>query len=375
MKKLCYFVNSAWYFELHWLERAEAAVRAGYEVSVIARFDDVNLKTKLEEKGISCFNSNIQEKKINPIEFIFDCIRLYKILDAIDCDILHCITIKPGIISCLWSRARGKPLIYSFVGLGRVFNNNTIKFKVIRFLIKHLYKNVLSDIKYKMIFEHIDDQTKIINLLHIDTQKTIVIDGAGVDTELFAFNTEPSCERIKVLFAGRLLWSKGLADLIEARKLLKNKNINFDLIVAGMLVEDDSDAIDLKYITKWHDSKEIVWLGKIDDMPNLISQSNIVALPSTYPEGIPRILLESGAVGRPCVVYHISGCSSLIKNSHNGYTVAPGNIIELASRLEYLITHDVERKDMGRKARDYIESRYSSNIIIDKTLKVYNDML
>ncbi|MDN3809982.1 hypothetical protein QWY66_08335 [Klebsiella aerogenes] len=36
-RKLCYFVNSAWYFELHWVDRGVAAIKSGYEVYVIAK--------------------------------------------------------------------------------------------------------------------------------------------------------------------------------------------------------------------------------------------------------------------------------------------------------------------------------------------------
>lgn len=67
--KLCYFVNSAWYFELHWLDRACAALHAGYEVYVIARFDDDDLMRRLNEKGLICFDSKIKETSLNPVFF------------------------------------------------------------------------------------------------------------------------------------------------------------------------------------------------------------------------------------------------------------------------------------------------------------------
>lgn len=49
-----------------------------------------------------------------------------------------------------------------------------------------------------------------------------------------------------VLFASRMLWSKGLGDLIEAKKILESRNIHFTLNVAGILVENDKDAISLR---------------------------------------------------------------------------------------------------------------------------------
>lgn len=61
MKKICYFVNSLWYFELHWLERAKSSVAAGYEVYVLANFSKSSAESLLES-GIKCINSNVHEK-------------------------------------------------------------------------------------------------------------------------------------------------------------------------------------------------------------------------------------------------------------------------------------------------------------------------
>lgn len=371
--KLCYFVNSAWYFELHWLDRACAALHAGYEVYVIARFDDDDLMRRLNEKGLICFDSKIKETSLNPVFFLLDCHRAFNILDSISPDILHSITIKPGIISGLWSNLRNKKLIYSFVGLGRVFDSKNILFKFLRYFIIMLYRKLFSRVDCKIVFEHKEDQRKIIEFLGISEDATVVIDGAGIDTRFFSYSDECNHPKVKVLFASRLLWSKGLADLVKAKRILKLKGIDFELSVAGIPVTGDKDAIDIKNIDEWQRSGDIIWLGQRSDIRDLIRISNIVALPSTYPEGVPRILLESGAIGRPCLVYNIGGCKSLIKDEFNGYAVEPGNIELLSSRLEKLILDSEERHRMGKNARQNIEGKYTSEIIINETLRVYGD--
>ncbi len=73
------------------------------------------------------------------------------------------------------------------------------------------------------IFEHELDREKIISITGIDSQKTMVIDGAGIDTEQFKYTPDPDNSLPVVLFASRLIWSKGLSDLIEARKILEKK--------------------------------------------------------------------------------------------------------------------------------------------------------
>ncbi|STV02851.1 bifunctional galactosyltransferase [Klebsiella pneumoniae] len=90
---------------------------------------------------------------------------------------------------------------------------------------------------------------------------------------------------------------KDWGDLIEAKKILRSKNIHFTLNVAGILVENDKDAISLQVIENWHQQGLINWLGRSNNVCDLIEQSNIVALPSVYSEGVPRILLEASFCG------------------------------------------------------------------------------
>ncbi|HEB4872981.1 TPA: glycosyltransferase family 4 protein [Kluyvera ascorbata F0526] len=370
-KSICYFINSAWYFELHWLERANAAIRSGYNVSLVAKFDNPSILARLEEIGIKCYESNINENNLNPFGFVYDCMRTFKLLNRINPDILHSITIKPGVISCLWCKLKNKQLIYSFVGLGRVFENNTMIFKTLRYIIIHLYRVLFSGINCKITFEHKTDQEKILKLIKLDPNKTIVIDGAGVDLNHFSYHEEFNGCSPKVLFASRMLWSKGLADLLKVKKQLNAEGIDFELLVAGIIVENDNDAIALAKIEEWHCAGEITWLGTRNDIKELIQESNIVALPSVYAEGIPRILLEAGAVGRATITYDIGGCNSLIKDGFNGILVERKNIEQFASKLKWLIQNDKTRCEMGLNARARIEEKYSSEIIVEQTLRLY----
>lgn len=371
-KKLCYFINSAWYFELHWLDRAKAALDAGYEVSVIANFANDEILGRLEAIGFKCYDSQMNEKSINPLWFIKDFTNLFKILNRINPDILHSITIKPGVISCIWCKLRNKKLIYSFVGLGRVFENSSIVYRALRFVVIRLYRTLFTAIDCKIIFEHEADQKKIINLIGLDQSKTIVIDGAGIDINHFTFSEEQQSEPPKILFASRMLWSKGLGDLVQVKNILKHDGLDIEILVAGIIIENDDDAISLNQIQKWNDSGDIVWLGTRNDVKELIQLSNIVALPSIYGEGVPRILLEAGAVGRAAITYDVSGCNSLIEDGFNGIVVEKKNIEQFTIKLKKMILDKESRRTMGLNARVLIEKKYSSEIIITETLLLYS---
>ncbi|HBV7162874.1 TPA: glycosyltransferase family 4 protein, partial [Klebsiella aerogenes] len=217
---------------------------------------------------------------------------------------------------------------------------------------------------YKLVFEHRNDQHKMLSLLHLPKNNSIVIDGAGIDISYFNFKTPKKDSPATIFFAGRMLKSKGLNDLIQAKNLLKQRGIDCILKVAGILVDNDEDAISRKQIQQWQDQDDIEWLGTRTDIKELLEAAHVVALPSLYPEGIPRILLEAGAVGRPCVVYDNDGCNALIVDNYNGFVVERSNVSKLADKISLLITNPDERDRMGKNARQNIEERFTSTLVI-----------
>ncbi|WP_210531191.1 glycosyltransferase, partial [Pantoea ananatis] len=148
-----------------------------------------------------------------------------------------------------------------------------------------------------------------------------------------------------------------------------------DLLVAGIIVANDSDSIPFETINAWSEAGHIIWLGERDDINKIISDCNIVVLPSIYPEGIPRILLEAGACGRSSLCYDSGGCSALIKNNINGFIVERNDLYSLKEHLKVLILDDELRNNMGVNAHSIIVESFSSNQVISQTLSVYESVL
>ncbi len=372
MRKICYFINTDWYFDLHWIERAERAQQAGYQIHIISNFVDQLLVTKFNNLGFVCHNSSISAQSVNPFKFASELISITRLIKSIDADVLHCITIKPGLIGGLYAKIFSKSIIISFVGLGRVFTKKTFKFSLIKRFVKPLYNFIFSNKNCLVTFEHQSDRSCILNFSKINKDRTVVIDGAGININEFPYSKEPSRETPFVLFASRLLWSKGLADLIIVKKRLASEGVMFTLNVAGIPTPDDPDSIPLSFLEKAHKNGEINWLGKCDDMKGLIKDSNIVALPSMYPEGIPRILLEACSVGRAIISYDVGGCSSLIENNKNGHIIDKGNVDALAESLKKLLLSKDARAIMGQNGRKLIEEKFCSKIIAKETIKLYD---
>jgi glycosyltransferase involved in cell wall biosynthesis len=119
------------------------------------------------------------------------------------------------------------------------------------------------------------------------------------------------------------------------------------------------------------------WLklfGHVDDMLPLLQQSDIVALPS-YREGTPKILLEAASCGLPIVATDIAGCRGVVEEGVNGHLVAVKDSVELTKALLKLCEDAALRKAMGQKGREIILKDFTSEIVIRKTLAVYQSLL
>lgn len=374
MKKLCFYINSDWYFDLHWLERAIASLKEGYEVHVVCNFKNNEISGRLNSLGIIAHDSGMSEQSLNPFVLIKDSIKSFKLLNNINPDILHCITIKPCLVGGCYAKFLKKKLVLSFVGLGRVFSSDEKKYITIKKIVSPLYRWITAKKDVFLIFEHESDREIITAMTGVSSDQTIVIEGAGIDVHNFNYVKEASNNIPVVLFASRLIWSKGLADLVQAKKILEDRNVFFDLNVAGITVEDDPDCIPAQIIEEWSASNKINWLGKSDEVKKLIEQSNIVALPSVYAEGVPRILIEAAAVGRASLAYDTGGCTSIIQNNLTGFVVPKNDIEQLSFRLEELLTNSELREDLGKRARLRVTKFFSSTSVIEKTLLIYKSL-
>lgn len=374
MKKVCYLINSDWYFELHWVERALAAKDAGYEVHVICHYEGDEIKSRLEKHGFICHNSLISAQSYNPVGFILTFTRIWKMLNQLDPDVLHCVTIKSFLAGGIYAKFKSKPIILSFAGLGRVFDNGKMLINALRFFVLSTYKYIAKNPRAVLVFEHESDQERLISLTGINKLQTRVIDGAGINTDDYPYTSEPIQVPPVVLFASRMLWSKGLHDLISVKKSLANADIHFTLNVAGILSTEDADAIPLSMLEQWHKEGVINWLGRSNNVSQLIAAANIVALPSTYSEGVPRILLEAASMGRACLAYDVGGCKSIVQDGANGFLVAKKDVAVLELQLKKLLQDATLRHKMGLLGRELALRKFSSAQVIVKTLSLYEGM-
>ena len=110
-------------------------------------------------------------------------------------------------------------------------------------------------------------------------------------------------------------------------------------------------------------------------MAQLIADCHMVCLPTTYAEGIPRILIEAAAVGRSVIASDIAGCDEFIQMGDDGILIAPGNQRQLREAIERLAADRILRQQYGLNGRQKVEKYYSNNVVIKQTLGAYAAVL
>jgi glycosyltransferase involved in cell wall biosynthesis len=102
-----------------------------------------------------------------------------------------------------------------------------------------------------------------------------------------------------------------------------------------------------------------------------IASAALVVLPS-YREGLPRVLLEAGAIGRPVVASDVPGCRSVVEHGVTGWLVPPGDAAALAEAVRHALDLPPETLAlMGQRGRQRVEQQFS----VERVTSIYRGLL
>ena len=114
--------------------------------------------------------------------------------------------------------------------------------------------------------------------------------------------------------------------------------------------------------------------GYIDDMPGMLGCTDLLAFPSYYREGAPRIVLEAAACGVPTVGADVPGTRDLIDDGRTGFLVPMKNVQELAQRIEELLSKPELRQKLGAAARQKVHDEFEIGVVTDRQLDIYREL-
>ncbi|MAS35989.1 MAG: glycosyltransferase family 1 protein [Anaerolineaceae bacterium] len=372
MTRLLYFVNIPRFFVTHRLPLALAAQQAGYDVHVAtSAYDEANI-AHIEAAGLPFHPLPLRQHSTAP-HYEWEAGRaVYDLYSRLKPDIVHQVSIKAILYGGLAARLSHVPAVVNAVsGLGYVFIAQGPKVALIRTGSKQVYRVVLAHPNSRTIFQNPDDRDFFIHNGLIDPQRTVLIKGSGVDMDVFYPQPEPDGLPV-VLFAGRLLWQKGVGEFVEVAQRLKGKA---RFVIVGFGEAGNPASVPPEKLAAWHDSGVIEAWGYRSDMPAVYAQSQIVCLPSSYGEGIPKALIEAAACGRAIVTTDSPGCREIVRHGQNGLLVPVHDTDALTRALQALIDDPARRQTMGAAGRRMAEAEFSLPQVNAQTLAVYEALL
>ncbi len=188
-----------------------------------------------------------------------------------------------------------------------------------------------------------------------NSEKKVFVVHCGLDPDRFSPNSNLP-EIFTFLAVGRLTWEKSYPDLIEACRILKEKNLIFQCIIIG----NGDERQNLEQLIKQYELETEVKLAGLvlqEKIQAYYEQAHLFVLSSII-EGIPVVLMEAMSKGLPVVATNITGIPELVVHEKTGFLVPPNQPQAFANAIEYFMQHPELRTTMGLEGRKKVEQSF-----------------
>jgi glycosyltransferase involved in cell wall biosynthesis len=364
--KIVLFANTDWYLYNFRLDLAQMLKARGDEVVLVSPSGEY--VARLKTLGFRWMEFPIDRRGMNPLAELHSLVRLTRLYRQERPALVHHFTIKCVLYGTIAARLTGVgAIVNSITGLGYVFLPGKTGKRLLRSMVLLGYRLFLG--RTQVIFENEDDQQAFLHFGLIRPEDGHLIPGVGVDTHHFIPSEVPRGVPV-ILLASRLLWDKGIGEFVQASRHLRKEGVAARFALAGRSDPGNPAFIPQAQVEAWTREGVIEWWGWIEDMPKAMARTSIVCLPS-YREGLPTVLIEAAACGRPVVASDVPGCRLAVQDGVSGLLVRERDAAALAEGLRRLIQDPGLCQEMGRAGRCLVEEMFSSSRILDAILRVY----
>ncbi|MGH1462412.1 MAG: glycosyltransferase family 4 protein [Neptuniibacter sp.] len=372
MKRILLIVNDAGFFLSHRLPVAQEAIKNGYKVFLASKGTD-SQKALIESEGITFIPIRLSRSGLSLISNLQTFHQICSAIKDVKPDLVHAVTIKPVVYGGIASRLLGVPaLVCAVSGLGNVFVSKRPLSKVVRKVASLLYRLAFMHNNITVIFQNPDDRDQLINLVSLNRQRCVLIRGSGVDLKLYRHLPQPDV--VKVLMVSRLLKDKGLCEFVKAAQNIRRHKPEVVFQVVGDPDPDNPASVTESELLRWKQEGNVEFLGYHSDVRPFYETSSIVCLPS-YREGLPKVLIEAAASGRPVVTTDVPGCRFAVEEGITGLLAPPKHSEALANQINVLIEDRVLREKMGQAAYELAQREFSVNYVVERHLDIYQQLL
>lgn len=307
------------------------------------------------EEGV--FDLPFERESLSLKALIKSLLELRKIENKCEVDKVLSFRLVPNILNYFRSFFSKKKRIIVITGLGYSFVSGPYSFRkiLLRSIIKGFYR--LASRRVTIVSQNIDD------LVELGLPKShLVINGSGLkDNSVLRQGAQ---EELVLLFVGRLLKSKGISEAYSLFLRLKETDRNIKLIIAGDLDPKNPDSIKKEELEVFVRTENVEYLGYISDLAPIFLRANVLIFPSTYREGVPRVIIEALKFGMTIITYNLPGCKETVQS--NGLLLDPGEITS-DRVVRYLLGLDIAKfAQNSRESRKMFLEKFCSDVVYSK---------
>jgi len=338
----------------------------GYDVIVTGpNCDDAD---KIKALGAKFVEVPVNKNGVNPLADILYCFKLFTIMRKEKPNAILSYTIKPVIYGSLAGWLAGvKNRTAMVTGAGYLFTGREVKKKMLKMISFILYCVGLWAAQ-KVVFQNIDDLNEFVEHKLVKREKCNIVNGSGVNMKKYMPSSYPKIPTF--FFLGRLIYSKGGMDFIQAAKIVKEKYHNVRFMMLGKIDETIPDAITSSAIMPYINSGVVELFPETDNIAWYYTQTSVFVLPTAYREGTPRVILEALASARAVITTFTPGCKETVIDGVNGFFVPIHDPQAIAERMIYFLDHPEDIENFGKRSYELCLNKYEISIINKRMLEI-----
>lgn len=375
--KIILFANTDWYLYNFRKSLILALREYGYDVILISPAGCYG--EEFLNMGFKWIAAPMDRRSLNPLKEIYLVFWLYQLMKQEKVDLIHGFTIKCAVYSSIAAHLAGVGArVCAVAGMGYVFTSQDLKARFLRPFVSLIFIIAFLGKRTRLILQNPDDVAVFVRARLIPSNRIRLIKGSGVDCVRFMpshlTGDDSDIKFVQVLLPARLLRDKGIAEYIEASRILKAEGHHIKFMLAGDPDPGNPASIQTSEVEAWAKQGLVEWLGHVGAMDKLFNDVDIVALPS-YREGLPKGLIEAAASGKALITTDVPGCREVVENDVDGLLVPVKDSKSLALAIKRLATDKTLRDRLGIAAREKALNQFDEKIIISKTIEVYKEIL
>jgi glycosyltransferase involved in cell wall biosynthesis len=376
-QKVILLSNTDWYLFNFRLSLAHTLRERGFDVVLLS--PDGSYGPKLRELGFCWEVMPMERRSLNPwreFRLVLWLARFFKRERPL---LVHGFTIKGAVYGSLAARLASVPIrVNAIDGMGYVFTSHQLRARMLRPMLRYVMRSAFNGERSVVILQNSDD-IALFRQSRIAADRSLrLIKGAGVNLARYRPH-EPCAAQtrapLRIVLAARLIWEKGIGEYVEASRILMSEGRSVIFLLAGSPDEGNPAAIRRSQIEEWVCEGLLVWLGHVSDMPALLSDVDVVVLPSYYREGLPTTLIEGAACALPLITTDAPGCREVVsRNGEDGILIPARDAKALADAIRLLDDDRALGVKLGLAARKRALKEFDESIVLGEMLAVYQEL-